>query len=249
MKTDLTSYLRGLSEYNPMANKASEAMNKAVFAIGFILLTMFLLLEMMQWYRFVRQQNGRVPQQVWLELAFIYAACYSLLFFSSPILDGMMWLLDRGAAAIMATVKMEDFTYSFDLGTVRGLERMILSLIGGIVELIVWLVVKLVLFIRFVELYLLKALAPVFLAAMVNETTRPIAINYLKYFASYVLISLVMSAMVVIFPVFMEGGKILLLKDFSPVGMQTAIISIVQGIVYIIFIIGAGRKTQRLLGV
>lgn len=250
MKLDVSELTKSLATYNPVVNQSVLAINKALLVLGNILLALFLLLEMMKWYELVGGTMGKkLPMKLWLEIAFKYLACWFLMQYSAPILDGLMWLLDSGVHLISKATKAEDYTYTFELGSVGGVEKLVLNLVGGGVSLVANLISKLINFLRYIELYFLKAIAPVLLPSMVNETLRPIAITFLKNFASYVLIAVGLAIVGVIYAALYSANLLVAMVDIGSIQYGVALLSIFQGVIYIMTIVGVGRRMRQLLGV
>lgn len=250
MKLDVSDLTASLLGYNSLVNQSAIAINKALLVIGNILLSIFLLIEMMKWQELVGSTMGKkMPIKLWLEIGFKYLACWFLIQYSAPILDGLMWLLDSGVHLVSKVVKIEEYSYQFKLGTVRGPAKIILNLIGGTVSLFANMTAKLIVFLRYMELYFLKGIAPVLLPSMVNETVRPIAISFLKYFASYVLITLGLAVVGVIYTSLFSSNLLSTLVVSTNIPYGIAIVSIFQGGIYIFTIVGVGRKMRQLLGV
>lgn len=249
MKLNVSDLIKSLAEYNPIINQSAIAMNKALLVLGNILLSIFLLIEMMRWYELIGSAGKKLPQKLWLEIAFKYLACWLLIQYSANILDGLMWLLDSGAHLISKVVKIKDYHYAFDIGHTKGVVKIILNLIGGTVSLIANTIAGLLIFMRYIELYFLKALAPVLLACLVNEIVRPIAIGFLKYFSSYVLIALGLSIISVIYATLSPANFFATIVEVEEIPYGAALASIFQGGIYIVTIVGVGRRMRQLLGV
>ncbi|HFI0149773.1 TPA: hypothetical protein ACGO3A_001319 [Streptococcus suis] len=252
MNIDVTTLLKTLSEYNPSVDTAVIAINKALLVMGNILLSIFLMLELLEWNQLMRSTGKQVPMKFWLEIAFKYVAVYLLVLNSASIMDGFMWLLDAGANLVVDAVDIDDFSYKYTLGGVKGMiAKFVFRLIGGTVSIIANGVVFLVNLMRYMELYFLKAIAPILLACMMNNTTRPIAINFFKYFSAYVLIALGLTVVGIIYPVLFSAN--IFMAEFEAMVNGTvyaaAIISILQGVIYIATIFGVSRKMRQLLGV
>ncbi|MBF0787159.1 MULTISPECIES: hypothetical protein [unclassified Streptococcus] len=250
MKLDVSELTKSLATYNPVVNQSILAINKALLVLGNILLAIFLLLEMMKWYELVGGTLGKkLPMKLWLEIGFKYLACWLLMQYSAPILDGLMWLLDSGVYLISKAVKAEGYSYTFELGTVGGPAKIILNLIGGMVSLVANVISKLISFLRYMELYFLKGIAPVLVPSLVNEMLRPIAITFLKYFSSYVLIALGLAVISVIYAALFSTNFLLAFVESRGIPYVTALLSILQGIIYIMTIVRVGRRMRHLLGV
>ncbi|MBF0779360.1 hypothetical protein [Streptococcus cuniculi] len=249
MKLNVSSLIKTLAEYNPIVNQTAIAMNKALLVLGNILLSIFLLMEMMRWYELIGSTSKKLPQKLWLEITFKYLVCWLLIQHSANILDGLMWLLDSGAHLISKVVKIKDYSYTFDIGHTKGVAKIILNLIGGTVSLIANTIAGLLIFMRYVELYFLKVLAPVLLACLVNETVRPIAITFLKYFSSYVLIALGLSIISAIYTALSPTNFFAAIVEVEKIPYGVALASIFEGGIYIVAIVSVGRIMRQLLGV
>ncbi|HEL1584681.1 TPA: hypothetical protein TXJ06_001418 [Streptococcus suis] len=252
MNIDVTTLLKTLSEYNPSVDTAVIAINKALLVMGNILLSIFLMLELLEWNQLMRSTGKQVPMKFWIEIAFKYVAVYLLVQNSANIMDGFMWLLDAGANLVVDAVDVKDFSYKFSLGGIKGvIAKTVFNIIGGAVTVIANLITLIVNLMRYMELYFLKAIAPILLACMMNNTTRPIAINFFKYFSAYVLIALGLTVVGIIYPVLFSSNIITAEFEAMATGAVygSAIISIVQGVIYIATILGVSRKMRQLLGV
>lgn len=185
--------------------------------------------------------------KMWGELSLMYLACWLCMMYSTQLFDGFMWLLNAGAKVVLRDVSISEFTYQFDIGKARGAEKIILNLVGGFISILANGIVWLLSFLRFMELYFLRGIAPLFIVCMMNEVTRPIAITFMKYFISVVLVTLALTIISILYPVLFSKSALLVLLTDTKSGV--AIVSLFEGICYIIAILGAGRKMQRLMGV
>lgn len=82
MKDILLELTKGLGSYNSSVNSSMNAVNKSLMAIGYILVSILFLLELLSWYRFIRNQGGEITWKLFLEVAVKYFIAY---FFSFPI--------------------------------------------------------------------------------------------------------------------------------------------------------------------
>lgn len=254
MNIDVSILLKSLNEYNPAIDAAVVAINKTLLLVGYILLSIFLMIQLLEWNQLMGGRWDKIPMKFWMELAFKYLAAFLVVTNSAAILDGLMWLLDSGANLIANKFNIEDYAYTFELGGVKGaIAKMVLNLIGGTVSIIANLIVFIVNIMRFMELYFLKAIAPILLACLMNNTVRPIAIKFFKYFSAYVLIALGLTVVGIIYPILFTSnfGKATIeaIVDINGVPYGSAILSILQGVVYIATILAVGRKMKQLLEV
>ena len=72
MKDILTELTKTLGGYNKTVNSSINSINKSLMAIGYILVSLLFLIEMLSWYRFIRNQGGEMTWKLFLEVAVKY---------------------------------------------------------------------------------------------------------------------------------------------------------------------------------
>ena len=77
MKDILTELTKTLGGYNKTVNSSINSINKSLMAIGYILVSVLFLIEMLSWYRFIRNQGGEMTWKLFLEVAVKYAPAIS----------------------------------------------------------------------------------------------------------------------------------------------------------------------------
>lgn len=60
MNDILTELTKSLGSYNKTVNSSMAAINRSLMAIGYILVSILFLIEMLSWYRFIRNQGGEM---------------------------------------------------------------------------------------------------------------------------------------------------------------------------------------------
>lgn len=91
MKDILTELTKTLGGYNKTVNSSINSINKSLMAIGYILVSVVFLIEMLSWYRFIRNQGGEMTWKLFLEVAVKYFIAYFLVAQSGAILNAIMW--------------------------------------------------------------------------------------------------------------------------------------------------------------
>lgn len=59
MKDIVLELTKTLGSYNKFANRTVNGVNKSLMAVGYIIVSVMFLIEMMSWYRFIRNQGVR----------------------------------------------------------------------------------------------------------------------------------------------------------------------------------------------
>ena len=91
MKDILSELTRGLGSYNSSVNSSINAVNKSLMVIGYILVSILFLIEMLSWYRFIRNQGGEMTWKLFLEVAVKYFIAYFLVAQSGAVLNAILW--------------------------------------------------------------------------------------------------------------------------------------------------------------
>lgn len=251
MKIDYSDFSKSLPEFGPTADKLATSANQSLLALGLILLGLFFLLELMSWNQHMKSRGNGLTKKLWLEIGFKYLVAFVLIVYSAPILDGLGWILNGAIRLVLKGIQMinpADLEYKFEISGVRGAIKGMIVFVGQGTEVVANVVVYIVNFLRYLELYVLKAIAPVLIACFMSDTLRSIAINFFKTYASYFILALLMTLVSIIYPAMITDDLLkLAIPDAN--AAQLAFMSIAKGIIYIMAIVGTGRKAKQLLGV
>lgn len=248
MKIDYSDFSKSLPEFGPTADKLATSANQSLLALGLILLGIFFLFEIMSWHQHMKSRGNGLTKKLWLEIGFKYLVAFVLIVYSAPILDGLGWILNGTVRLAIKVTGQGQYEYQFTMSNVKGVTKTIIGIVGFGTEIIANLVVYIVNFLRYLELYVLKAIAPVLIACFMSDTLRSITINFFKTYASYFVLALLMTLVSIIYPA-MITDDLLKLTSGAANATQLAILSIAKGIIYIMAIVGTGRKAKQLLGV
>lgn len=147
-----------------------------------------------------------------LEVAVKYFIAYFLVTQSGAILNAIMWFTNGITKLIGIDFKGDGFQYVPIKNGKYGI-RLMIDGIGFIVGAAATLSVKVMVLLRFIELYFFKAIAPVIVAFWMGDNTRHIAINFLKTFGAIALQGAVIILLLVIWQGFRVDTLIQLDKD------------------------------------
>lgn len=248
MKDILSELTKGLGGYNSSVNSSMNAINKSLMAIGYILVSILFLLELLSWYRFIRNQGGEMTWKLFLEVAVKYFIAYFLVSQSGAILNAILWFTNGITKLIGVDFKGAGFQYVPIKNGKYGI-RLMIDGIGFIVGAAATLSVKVMVLLRFIELYFYKAIAPVIVAFWMGDDTRHIAKNFLKTFGAIAL----QSAVIIILLAIWQGFKVdtaMQLDKNSWLGTYAPAISYIgKCVIFLILLFGSQRKAKQLLQV
>lgn len=235
-----------LAEYSSTVNQYADQINGALIPVASILILTFFLFDILSWNKKLGQEGGSLTIQLWMEVALSYVIAFLLIYNISEIFDFIVLVFNKGITLIDAILPKKTFKADMDTSGVSGwIAKQIINLVGQVTEMIADVCAKILVFMRFFQMYILKAISPLIVAFFVSEQTKPIAINFLKHFASYALQGLILVIIVKLYPALVMDD----LFKASEGDWGTAFASIAKSIVYIIALFGSQKLAKTLLNV
>lgn len=247
MDINIDTLTKNLQDYSVEANNAAISISKGLLPLGLIILAIFFVVELLNWKHFLSRREKKVSTQLWIEFATKYFIAIVLMYTAGYILDAIMDI------SIILTKKVNSiyppntyvFKYQpadFDSWLLSGL----LNGVGWIIEKITGIIVFILIFIRYIDLYFLKAVAPIMIGFYYSDEFRPVVMNLFKSFIAYSLLGLVLLILTVVFGMVVNND---LIKAASTDSDWEAFLTIVKGFIYLIIITGSVRKIKSLVGV
>ena len=233
-----------LAEYSSTVNQYADKIGNALLPVASILILTFFLFDIMSWNRRLGQEGGSLTVQLWMEVALGYVIAFILVYNFSAIFDFIVLVFNRGIALVDGVLPKNDFSADVDTSGISGwVLKQIVKFIGWVTEYLGGVCANILVFMRFFQMYILKAVGPLIIAFFMSEQTRQIAINFFKLFASYALQGLLLIIIMKLYPA-------LVADDMFKAGdgdFVTAFASIAKSIVYIIALFGSQRLAKTLL--
>lgn len=249
MDKTLSELTKTLGSYNKTVNSSISSINKSLMAVGYILVSILFLIEMLSWYRFIRNQGGEMTWKLFLEVAVKYFIAYFLVAQSGAVLNAIMWFTN-GITKLIGVDFSNDNMFTFAwIQKGNGGVRIVVNGIASIVGAAATLSVKVMVLLRFIELYFFRAIAPVIVAFWMGDNTRHIAINFLKTFGAIALQGAVIVLILAIWQGFNIDTAIQVSKDSWFGSFADGFSYIGKCVVFLILLIGSQRKAKQLLNV
>ncbi|HEM3180840.1 TPA: type IV secretion system protein, partial [Streptococcus suis 92-4172] len=222
--------------------------DKAVKPVSLVIISIFFLIEMDSWYKYMKQEGGGITRELWMDVAFKYILAYLLVMLSGSIFDMILEIVNMVIRTIDGVIPAEKVSWQGQYDQTEGwFFKNIFKFVGGTTEFVAKLSARLIIYMRALEMYLLKAVGSLLIAFFMSDATRSIAINILKYFGAAAFQGLLLLLIVRFYPV-------LVTEDLMKVNMQgdleswgTALASIGKGIIFIVLLWGSQRKAKQLL--
>ena len=249
MNLDIRELTSSLSSYSSATNQAVNMMADALRPIGYILLGLFFWFEMASWSQMVKSRGGALTQKIWLEALMKYLFALIMISASSQICDAILELLNIVVKVIAHVAPTVKTTIDSNISGGKGwFEKQIIEFVGFVVGKVSNVILGIIVFLRYLDLYMLKAIAPLLVAFFMMDSLRSVTINFLKYFAASALIGVILIIVSVVYDSIV-AADILKVTTGSSDSWGTAFASIAKGVIYIFVMVGSSRKAKQLLGV
>lgn len=235
---------KSLAEYSSTVNQYADKINSALLPVASILILTFFLFDILSWNKRLGQEGGSLTVQLWMEVALGYVIAFILVYNISDIFDFIVLVFNKGIALVNGVLPKNTFKSDVDTSGISGwIMKQIVKLVGWSTEFVANVSTKILVFMRFFQMYILKAVAPLIVAFFMSEQTRAVAINFLKHFAAYAFQGLLLVIIVKLYPA-------LVTDDMLKAGdgdWVTAFASIAKSIVYIIALFRSQKLAKTLL--
>lgn len=243
---NIEAFTQNLLEYSKITNVASTSIAEALQPIGFIILSIFFVVELLNWKHFLNRHEKKVSTSLWVEFAAKYIIGLVLIIETPVILDSIMDISIKITKIINDIYPPSSYAIQYSDADIDGyFTRAIVNGFGKILSKITNIVVYALVFIRYVDLYFLKAFAPIMIGFFFSDTFRPTVMNFFKQFIAYSLLGATLLILSIIFGMLIESQ---LVDSVSEEPLTTALLTITKGIVYLIIIIGSVKKVKSLVG-
>ena len=250
MKDIALELTKTLGSYNKSANRTVNGINKSLMAVGYIIVSVMFLIEMMSWYRFIRNQGGEMTWKLFAEVAFKYFIAYFLVAESGAILNAILWFSNGVTKLVGTDITGKGLTGLFQYTKLKGGN----FIIRGAIDILAFLIgaaailsLKVLILLRFIELYLLKAIAPLIVAFWMSDQTRSIATNLLKRFGAIALQGVIIVVILLIWQGFKVGEILVFSRDSWLGQFATGLSYLGKCIVFLILLFGSQRTAKSLL--
>ncbi len=145
---DVDLLTKTLSEYSPTVNATTDLIVSSVRPIALILVSIFFLIEMDSWFKYMKQEGGGLTQELWLDIAFKYALAYLLVMMSSQIFDAIVELVNLILTTINHVLPEKKISTVVEVGKIKGVViKNFFLIVGSIVDFMSKISVKLILII------------------------------------------------------------------------------------------------------
>ncbi|GMX40669.1 type IV secretion system protein [Streptococcus canis] len=246
---DVSELTKTLSEYSPSVNTTVNNVVSGTKPVALIIITIMFLIEMDSWWKYMKQEGGGLTGELWLDVAYKYILAYILVMMSGQLFDAILDFVNIVLKVIDGLVPTAKINWDGNFDKIKGIFfKHFFKLFGNVVLYIAGLSTKLIVLMRALEMYLLKAVSPLLIAFFMADSTRPIAMNVIKHFAAAAFQAVLVLLIVRFYPALVTDDLLKINSDGLLETWANAFAAIGKGIIFIILLWGSQRKAKALLG-
>lgn len=246
-----------LDTYNSSVNDTMNAVAIAIRALAMVVLTIFVLIELGNIRKQVESEGGGMTGEIYTSLILKYIFAFILVQFSSELIDAILWVFTKVTELIYNNVTVGYKLTEIPKAThhMNFIEKGVYLMMKTISQIISWFaawVGQILVFMRSVQMYIYKALAPIMVVFFMNDEMRSTTIGYLKQFAGIALQGALIILILAIFPVFIQSDLLFSLDTSGVSGFfqDLAVVIEVVGkdLVLVFLLFGSQNLAKRMMG-
>lgn len=192
----VTNLTKGLAEYNPTAYNVMDTISISARLFATAIIFVLFMMKFMSSYKMMFRSDGGKTYEFALDLLIPYIVAWGFAMGSTYLIDGLIWVGNQFSLWVNnAMTNSPGVTEGAKLSTVLSTsipwylkaQASGMVLITNIAMMLSSIIANVLIFIRFITLYIMQAVAPIFIAFSVHDETKSIAITFLKHLGACIL--------------------------------------------------------------
>ncbi|WP_429960954.1 hypothetical protein [Enterococcus sp. AZ012] len=252
----LKTIISSLQDYNPTAYELMGQVSTALIPVGLVILSVLMYIELAENNKRVAIEQGQVNMDMLISVTWKYVVAYALVMTSGYIIDSIIWL-NGAIATIIDRVMVDNANLELVLPKIEGklsfMEGMFINSMLGLATMTFWLaeiIVQVLIFLRFFQLYLYKAAAPVLVACYISEEWRSISTGYIKQFIALIIQGFLLVLILKLYPALMANDMFSIAAEGNFLkNLATCFLTLLKSGVLLFVLIGSQNMAKRWMGV
>lgn len=257
----LNDLFQDLGEYNPITNEMMQKISIVLQPLGLAIVGVLFLTELSNYSKKFEGESGGLTNEVLLELGLKYLIATILIMSSGLIIDGILWFGIQMSKWINSVITVSPQTETIPpMEKAAWWQKPLVFLFQIFAYVALWLsvvIMEVLVFLRALQFYIVKAIAPILLAFSVSDELKSISMNFFKQVMALVLQGALLVLIVGLIPILTANDFL----SFSSIDgslwdslkgvMQNILIYcslILKYVVVIILLIGSQGMAKKFMG-
>ncbi|WP_157456813.1 type IV secretion system protein [Carnobacterium maltaromaticum] len=256
-ESTLNQLFKGLQEYNPTTNDIMNKIAIVLQPLGIAIVGILFMMELTNYSKKFNQEDGGLTAEVLANIAVKYLIAFLLIMGSSYMMDAILWFGIQASKWIDSVITTEAGKDVIPAMAKTPLwARPLVFLFQIIAYIFLWLsevVTNILIFLRSIQLYIVKAIAPILIAFFVHDELRSIAVGYFKYVMALALQGALLVLIIGLIPILTKNDVLSLSYSGAGAGaiitnVMTYIALIFKYIAIIVVLISSQNMAKRFMG-
>lgn len=252
----LKELLSSLEGYSPIANQFAGKLAVALRLVSLAIVGVLFYIELMNMQKKLASEQASLTQDILIVSAWKYAVAFIMIMVSDQIIDAFLWFVNSAGTIINNTELKTEAVTSSGVPILQGdlgwIEKGIISMIQMISHFAMWIgeiIAKILIFIRFMTLYLYKALSPLLMATMVSDEWSSMGKGFIKQFLALAFQGLLLLLIFKIYPVLSLDNVINITAsgDDFVANLGNQFLFLVKSVSFIMVVLGSQQLAQRMV--
>lgn len=251
----LDRLFQSMAEYNPTTNDIMTKIAVVLQPLGLAILGILFMVELTNHSKKFDTGDGAITQEVLVELALKYLIATFLVMSTGLIVDGIVWFGNQLAQWINSLIDVAGNSEAIpSIGKAPWYQKPLIALLEMFAYFAMWLsgiTGNILIFLRAIQLYIVKAIAPILVAFFVSDELRSIAVNFFKHVMALVLQGGLLILIIGLIPI-ITANDYATFQEVSVTGVfknaYIYFILILKYVTVIIVLIGSQNMAKKFMG-
>lgn len=260
-ESTLNQLFKGLGDYNPVTNDIMEKIAIALQPLGLVIVGILFMIELTNYSKKLDKEDGGITGEVLANIGMKYLIASLLIMGSGYIVDSIVWFGIQISKWIHSVITVETMSDGIPgMGKTPWWSKPIVFLFQILAYFSLWLsemITNVLIFLRSIQLYIVKAIAPILIAFFVSDELKSIAVGFFKYVMALALQGALLVLIIGLIPILtkndilsmapLEGGiwetaGAVILNIMAYIGL------ILKYVAVIIVLVGSQNMAKRFMG-
>mgnify|MGYP000848646372 CR=1 FL=1 len=252
----LEKLLSSLESYNGVANNYATSISTALNVVGTTLLGIMLYIELANLQKKLSSEQGILSIELLMSVVWKYVIALAFVMLSDKIIDSFIWFANA-IGHIINSIPIDGDTSSGTVPSINGdlswSQSMIINIVQVFSNFALWcgeIVTDILIFMRFLTLYVYKMIAGVMFASFVSDEWSSIAKSYIRQVLALVIQGFALILIIKVFQAIRIGEVLEVTSngdDFAK-NLANQFMFIVKSVAYVGIVLGSQRLTQKMVG-
>lgn len=256
-ESTLNQLFKGLQEYNPTTNDIMNKIAIVLQPLGIAIVGILFMIELTNYSKKFDKEDGGLTVEVLANIGVKYLIAFVLIMGSSYMMDAILWIGVQASKWINSIITIEAAKDVIPaMAKTPFWARPLVFLFEIFANVALWLsevITNILIFLRSIQLYIVKAIAPILIAFFVHDELRSIAVGYFKYVMALALQGALLVLIIGLIPILTKNDILSLAPSGEGVGaimmnIMTYIALIFKYIAIIIVLISSQNMAKRFMG-